>query len=128
MGYWGSKTTASPTLYAHRHIHISARINQKIWIHQNLLGHGCSNSAQTVCLCSSSSDPGIVLWFLHGCQITLPPLQSSILCLCLCVCDLTVENRGMKDSSYTSTGPSKIVQIVRLVKSRTVFQTQHLVL
>ena len=47
VGYWGSKTTASP-LHPSAHRRIHAHRKPKIWIHQNLLGRGCSHSPQTV--------------------------------------------------------------------------------
>lgn len=82
---------------------------QKIWIHQNLLGHGCSNSPQAARLGSSSSDPAIFLWFLHGCQITLPPPQElRFVSVCWCMCDLAYEHRAM--GHYTSTGPDRTAQ------------------
>lgn len=58
-GHWGSKPMTSPTLCTYRLIRAHTKQNKKIWIHQNLLGHGCRNSPQTA-------------WFLHDFQITLP--------------------------------------------------------
>lgn len=58
---------------------------------------------------SSSSDPAIFLWFLHGCQITLPPPQElRFVSVCWCMCDLAYEHRAM--GHYTSTGPDRTAQ------------------
>lgn len=116
-----AKPQPPPSLCSHRRTH--THIHPKIWIHQNLLGHGCSNSAEAVCWCSSSSDPGILLWFLHGCQITLPPPQSYTLCV-----SSVLNTEGWETRSTLPLVPVKPDQKCTLAKSRNFFQSQNLVL
>lgn len=110
--------------HTHKHTH-----KTKIWIHQNLLGHGCRNSPQAACVRSGSGGSGAFLQFLRGCQITLPPsTELHFVSECWCLCELPYEHTGMRDSNDTSAGPSKTRQNVTLVESCSVFQTRRLVL